>query len=144
MLKRKLNLSSRIPRDAGRYKNLSSRIPRDAGKYIPYLHASRGTLEDNTFHPHDLWVREFRLTFRPGNYIWSFLIGFWLIWEISGFWDRGSTQNFEPSLSSRVVWPGEPFRKKNVFVPYFPKIQWSFLKNTFSKNDFAPNVDRSL
>ena len=52
---------------------------------------------------------KFRLTFWPGNYIWSFQIGFWLIWELSEFWYRGSTQKFEPDWSSRVVWPGEPF-----------------------------------
>ena len=54
----------------------------------------------------------FWLTFRPGNYFGSFHIGFWLLWEISGFWDRGSTQNFEPDLSSRVILPGELFWKK--------------------------------
>ena len=64
---------------------------------------------------------KFRLTFRPGNYIWSFQIGFWLIWELSGFWYRGSTQNFEPDWSSIVIWPGEPFWKKCLFNKYFPE-----------------------
>ena len=54
----------------------------------------------------------FRLTFRPGNCFGSFQIGFWLIREIFGFWDRRSTQNFEPDLSNRVDWAGEPFWKK--------------------------------
>ena len=64
---------------------------------------------------------KFRLAFRPGNYIWSFQTGFWLIWELSKFWDRGSTQNFEPDWSSRVIWPGEPFWKKCLFRKSFPK-----------------------
>ena len=73
---------------------------------------------------------KFRLTFRPGNYFWSFQIGFWLIREISRFWDRGSTQNFEPDLSSRVVWPGEPFWKQiqNLTIWHlFAKITCSFI-----------------
>ena len=80
------------------------------------------------FHPCALWVRglnrlescrqtavgvtwKFRLSFWPGNYIWSFQIGTWLIWELSEFWYRGSTQNFDPDWSSIVIWPGEPFWK---------------------------------
>ena len=62
---------------------------------------------------------KFRLTFWLGNYIWSFQIGFWLIWELSEFWDQGSTQNSAPDLSSRVIWPGEPFWKKLWFRMYF-------------------------
>ena len=62
---------------------------------------------------------KFRLTFLPGNYIWSFQICFLLIWEPSEFWYRGSTQNFEPDLSSSVVWPGEPIRKTCRFSFYF-------------------------
>ena len=36
-------------------------------------------------------ANQFRLTFRPGNFIWSFQIGIWLIWELPEFWYRGST-----------------------------------------------------
>ena len=62
-----------------------------------------------------------KLTFWPGNYIWSFQIGFWHIWELSEFWYRGSTQNFEPDWSSIVIWPGEPFWKTCLFSKYFQK-----------------------
>ena len=51
----------------------------------------------------------------PGNYVWSFQIGFWLIWELSEFWYRGSTQNSEPDWSSIVIWLGEPLWK-NVYL----------------------------
>ena len=64
-------------------------------------------------------TRKFRFAFWPGNYIWSFQIGFWLIWELSEFWDRGSTQTFEPDWSSRAIWPGEPFWKICLFSCYF-------------------------
>ena len=63
---------------------------------------------------------KFRLTFRPGNHFWSLKIWFWLIWELSDFWDRGSTQNFEPDLSSRVIWPVEPVWENYRFSCYFP------------------------
>ena len=61
-------------------------------------------------------IWRFRSTFWPGNYIWSFQIGFRLIWELSEFWYRGSTQNFEPDWLSIVSWPGKPFWKKNDLV----------------------------
>ena len=52
-------------------------------------------------------------------------------------------------ISSRVYLAewfglGSHFGKKCLFGPYFPKLQWSFLKNTFSKNDFAPTWTGSL
>ena len=86
---------------------------------------------------------KFRLTFRPGNYLWSFQIGIWPIWEIFGLWYRGSTQNFEPDWSSRVIWPGEPFwKKKTLLWPHFPKQEVALLENKIT-NCLAPNVLRS-
>ena len=72
---------------------------------------------------------KFRLAFGPGNYLGSFEIGIWLIiwWEISGPWDRGSTQKFEPDWSSRVIWPGEPFCKKKTYVVSISKNEMCFV-----------------
>ena len=64
---------------------------------------------------------KFRLTFRPGSYIWSFQIGFWHIWKLSEFWAPDSGQNFEPDWSSIVIWPGKPFWKTWLFSKYFQK-----------------------
>ena len=65
---------------------------------------------------------KFRLTFWPRNYIWSFQIGFWHIWELSEIWYRGSTRNLKPDLSSIVIWPGEPFWR-NVYLVHISKNQ---------------------
>ena len=73
----------------------------------------------------------------------TFEIGFWLIWEIFGLWVRVSTQNFKLNLSSRVVWPGEPFWKMLVWA-LFPKITFPFVWETTPKMVWAPNVPRSL
>ena len=74
---------------------------------------------------------KFRLTFRPGNYILSFQIGFWLIWELLEFWYQGSTQKFEPDWSSTVIWPGEPLLKKMLFRNDFQQSNVHFLWNTW-------------
>ena len=80
---------------------------------------------------------KFRLTFRLGKYTWSFQIGFWLTWEIFGLWDRGSTQNFELDLSSRVIWSGKPFWKTCLCGPYFKNICSCYWKNNSTKH-FSP------
>ena len=75
-------------------------------------------------------IWKLKLTFRPEKkYFWSFQIGFWLMRRISRFWDRVFTQNFEPDLSSRVVWPVEPFWKRSKMKlggPYLQKWDVSF------------------
>ena len=75
---------------------------------------------------------KFRLTFRPGNYIWSFQIEFWLIWELSEFWDRGSTQNFEPDWSSILIGLGTSL--------VFPKMTCSFFFGKFGNVSFWQNI----
>ena len=65
------------------------------------------------------------------------------VWEISEFWDRSSTQKFEPDLCSIVIWPGEPFWNKCICsldfqkwdVVYFWKVQ-EFMFCCFDKNMF--------
>ena len=76
------------------------------------------------------------------NYFWSFQIGFWLIWEISGFWSRGCTQNLESDLSSRTVWPGEPFWRKYWRLALCQTKTQSLCFGTFGKNSFAPKWSR--
>ena len=114
-----------------------------------WAHRSEGFL-NGIFHPCALLVRgltrlescwqtavvavgvtwKFRLTLWPGNYIWSFQIGFWLmqiIWELSEFRYRGSNQNFELDLSIWVIWPGEANLEKCRFSMYFPHWHIHFL-----------------
>ena len=49
------------------------------------------------------------------------VLGSW--WEISENGDRGSTQNFDARLVSIVVWPGEPFSEKCLFLPQIQNSQ---------------------
>ena len=86
---------------------------------------------------------KFKLTFCPGNYICSFQIGIWLMWELSEFWYRGSTQDFESDLSSIVIWLGELFWKKCLFAEYFQK-QHVHVFGTSKISDFWQNTRRNV
>ena len=44
----------------------------------------------------------------------EFRIRIRLMRKMFRFRDRGSTQNSEPNLSSKMVWPGAPFWKTNI------------------------------
>ena len=68
----------------------------------------------------------------------------WLIWELSEFRHRSSTQNFEPNLSSRVILPGVAFWKICLISFNFQKWDVHFFFDTNPKKVSTPNVPRSL
>ena len=61
-------------------------------------------------------------------------------WDIFGLWDRGSTQNFDTNLVSRVVWPGEPFWEKCLDWRYFPCYHVHFFQEDVPKIVWSLNV----
>ena len=73
----------------------------------------------------------------------------WILTHIRDvrIWDRVSTQNFQPVLSSRVIWPGGPFWKKYkilVFGSHLQEIRCQCFERKHSKIVSAPNVTGSL